>query len=167
MDASNNFANTDFPQFFPIPSKAKNPISFKESTPYPIPYTLNQPYTLYPSGREQEKWGKIEFAKKLPGPWWICDVQVVCMASTGKITYPWKVSITITGEDWFRHRSLELYHRLMDAVVLFIIYWSWMAPKCAMSTNALRAHVLTVSWIELMSLTNIIPDIIPDIRSEI
>jgi hypothetical protein len=47
-----------------------------------------------------------------------------------------------------------------DAVVLFIIYWSWMVPRwllhfCAMSTNALCAHVLTVSWIELMSLTPI------------
>ncbi len=38
-DASNKFPNTvtDFPQFFSTPSKAKNPISFKESTPYPIP----------------------------------------------------------------------------------------------------------------------------------
>ncbi len=47
-----------------------------------------------------------------------------------------------------------------DTVVLFIIVWSWMAPRwllhfCAMSTNALCAHVLTVSWIKLMSLTPI------------
>jgi hypothetical protein len=44
-----------------------------------------------------------------------------------------------------------------DAVVLFIIFWSCMALLhfCAMSTNALCAHVLTVSWIELMSLTPI------------
>jgi hypothetical protein len=54
-DASNNFPKTDFSQFFPTPSKAKNPISFKVSTLYPIPYTLNQPYTLYPSRRDREK----------------------------------------------------------------------------------------------------------------
>ena len=41
----------------------------------------------------------------------------------------------------------------------FIMYWSWMALRwqlhyCVMSTNALCALVLTVSWIELMSLTH-------------
>jgi hypothetical protein len=47
-----------------------------------------------------------------------------------------------------------------DTAVLFIMYWSWMAPRwllhfCAMSTNALCAHVITVSWIKRMSLTPI------------
>jgi hypothetical protein len=37
MDGSNNFPNTDVSQIFLTPSKAKNPISFKESTLYPIP----------------------------------------------------------------------------------------------------------------------------------
>jgi hypothetical protein len=58
--------------------------------------------------------------------------------------------------------TFALHMTKCDAVVLFIIrvFWSWMAPRwllyfCAMSTNALCAHVLTVSWIELMSLTPI------------
>ncbi len=71
-DGSNNFPNTDFSQFFSTPSKAKNPISFKESTLYPIPYTLypipytlNQPYTLYPSRRDWGKSGKIRVRNKV------------------------------------------------------------------------------------------------------
>jgi hypothetical protein len=42
----------NFPQ--PLP-KPKNTISFTESSLYPIPYTLNQPYTLNPSRRDWEK----------------------------------------------------------------------------------------------------------------
>jgi hypothetical protein len=67
-DGSNIFPNTDFPQFFPTSSKFQSQNSYLLQRFYPIPYTLNQPYTLYPSRKDWEKSGKIRVRKKLPDP---------------------------------------------------------------------------------------------------
>ena len=92
---------------------------------------------------------------------------------------------TETDTEWIRLRRLGLYHRSMDHIIqdindlcsrdiylrfaddkvrcarTFIMHLSWMARRwllhcCVMSTNAQCADVLTVSWIELISLIHIV-----------
>ena len=87
------------------------------------------------------------------------------MASISTFTRLKGSACTETDEDWLRHRLLELYHRSMDHIIQDIdelcsrdIYLRFEVAAavllyyCVMSTNALCALVLIMSWIELMYL---------------